>query len=75
MVNVERVMPEWWLRRLWLMRICAPLCILWAACLIYVGLRFCQPIIVITNAALLVFEVYLTYVEWFVLQRAWPGRR
>jgi hypothetical protein len=68
-------MPKWWVRKLWLMRFACPAVLvaaiangLWA----YSQGRFVAAAV---NAILAVANIYLTYVEWFVLQPGWPGRR
>lgn len=68
-------MPKSFVRRLWFLRIAAPTVMilaiangLWA----YSQGRFAWAAV---NAILAAANLYLTYIEWLVLQPGWPGRR
>lgn len=66
-------MPKDWSQRLRRMRVFALLLVLNTGGMLY----FCihDPLLIMLYGPLFVGGVYLTYIEWFVLQHEWPGRR
>ncbi len=68
-------MPDGWTRTLWRMRVLTPLCGLAAAALLAFSLITCRPVFASIQTALLIFNLRMAYIQWFVLQPEWPGRR
>jgi hypothetical protein len=69
-------MPVWWVSALWMLRICATLMLVSSGCMTALdyqrfGFGLWSGIAAITCAC----NIALTYVEWFVFQPQWPGRR
>ena len=69
------VMPREWRRMLWLLRISVPALGCVALGLLIACALTARWWLVPFEAALVGFNAWLTYIEWFVLQPEWPGRR
>jgi hypothetical protein len=72
---MENQMSKSWVRTLWVLRFSAPTVLLLAAANGLWAYSQGRNLSVAINAILVVANLYLTYVEWFVLQPGWPGRR
>lgn len=68
-------MPRSWIVKLWLMRFAAPAVMLAAIANGAWAYSQGRTTWAAVNAILAAVNLYLTYVEWFVLQPQWPGRR
>jgi presenilin-like A22 family membrane protease len=70
-----RQMPASWRRRLWGVRVAAPLLAVFAALLCLRAVLRHDVFYVGLNGGLLLANAVLSYVEWFVFQPEWPGRK